>query len=389
MNDGEDPRSEDADDAKPAHEAGEQDGTPGAEGAGTEEPTGKQKKSLFKKPVFWIILVIVVAAIAIGGTLYYLHARQYESTDDAFVDAHIVRLAAQEAGTLTKVANLDNQHVKAGTLLAVIEPSGQVDKLDEAEANIRQAREQYRQQLAQISSAQAQRQQAASEARVPLAAALKAKQDLQRYLTLAKLDPNAVSGQQLDEARKEVRSTQAQAAAARSQIESADAAVTVARKQADVAEAAIAARQASAKASQTNIANLQIKAPIAGQVVNRQVNVGSYVAPGSQLMALVPEDMWITANFKETQLEAMRVGQPVSIKIDAFPNVEFKGYVASFQQGAGQAFAILPPQNATGNFVKVVQRVPVRIVFDVKNGPDPRKYPIGPGMSAVPTVKVR
>ena len=99
MNDGEDPRSEDADDAKPAHEAGEQDGTPGAEGAGTEEPTGKQKKSLFKKPVFWIILVIVVAAIAIGGTLYYLHARQYESTDDAFVDAHIVRLAAQEAGT--------------------------------------------------------------------------------------------------------------------------------------------------------------------------------------------------------------------------------------------------------------------------------------------------
>ena len=178
-------------------------------------------------------------------------------------------------------------------------------------------------------------------------------------------------------------------AAARSQIESADAAVTVARKQADVAEAAIAARQASAKASQTNIANLQIKAPIAGQVVNRQVNVGSYVAPGSQLMALVPEDMWITANFKETQLEAMRVGQPVSIKIDAFPNVEFKGYVASFQQGAGQAFAILPPQNATGNFVKVVQRVPVRIVFDVKNGPDPRKYPIGPGMSAVPTVKVR
>ncbi len=389
MNDGEDARFDDTDQDPSVSDAGEQDQAAEQENSDTEDSEVPPKKSLFKKPIFWIILVIVVAAIAIGGTLYYLHARQYESTDDAFVDAHIVRLAAQEAGTLTNVADLDNQHVKAGTLLAVIEPSGQVDKLDEAEANIQQAREQYLQQLAQIGSAQAQRQQAASEARVPLAAAQKAKQDLQRYLTLAKLDPNAVSGQQLDEARKEVRSTQVQADAARSQIESADAAVTVARKQADVAQAAIAARRAAAKASQTNIANLQIKAPIAGQVVNRQVNVGSYVAPGSQLMALVPEDMWITANFKETQLETMRVGQPVSIKIDAFPSVDFKGYVASFQQGAGQAFAILPPQNATGNFVKVVQRVPVRIIFDVKNGPDPRKYPIGPGMSAVPTVKVR
>ena len=124
-------------------------------------------------------------------------------------------------------------------------------------------------------------------------------------------------------------------------------------------------------------------------MVNRQVNIGSYVAPGSQLMAIIPETMWITANFKETQLEHMRVGQPVDISIDAFPGVAFKGRVDSFQQGAGQAFAVLPPQNATGNYVKVVQRVPVRITFDVKNGPDPRKYPIGPGMSAIPTVKVR
>ena len=106
-------------------------------------------------------------------------------------------------------------------------------------------------------------------------------------------------------------------------------------------------------------------------------------------MALVPETIWITANFKETQLALMRVGQPVSISIDAYPNVEFKGRVDSFQRGAGQAFALLPPQNSTGNYVKVVQRVPVRIVFDTKNNPDPRKYPIGPGMSAVPTVKVR
>ena len=383
----EDEQGEAADPEDETRTAPQSEAAPEKDAAGQGD--GSPKKSLFKKPLFWIILIVVVAAIAIGGTLYYLNARQYESTDNAFVDAHIVRLASQEAGTLTSVANVDNRHVKAGTLLAEIEPSGQVDLLDEAQANIQQAREQYRQQLAQIDSAQAQRRQAVSEAQVPIAAARKAAQDLQRYLTLARLDPDAVSGQQLDEARKEARQTAAQAAAARSQIDSAAAAITVARKQADVAEAGIAARKASAAATQTNIGNLRITAPISGQVVNRQVNIGSYVSPGSQLMAIVPETMWITANFKETQLAEMRVGQPVTISIDAFPGVEFLGRVDSFQQGAGQAFSILPPQNATGNYVKVVQRVPVRITFDLKHGPDPRKYPIGPGMSAVPTVKVR
>lgn len=124
-------------------------------------------------------------------------------------------------------------------------------------------------------------------------------------------------------------------------------------------------------------------------MVNRSVNLGSYVGPGTQLMAIIPDHVWITANFKETQLQHMRVGQPVTIKVDAYPDVEFRGHVESVQRGAGQAFALLPPQNATGNYVKVVQRVPVRIAFDATQGADPRNYPIGPGMSVVPTVKVR
>src|ERR1700733_2819518 len=106
-------------------------------------------------------------------------------------------------------------------------------------------------------------------------------------------------------------------------------------------------------------------------------------------MAIGPDAIWVTANFKETQLTHMRIGQHVDISVDAFPDVPFEGHVDSIQRGAGQAFALLPPQNATGNYVKVVQRVPVRIEFDAKNGPDPRKYPLGPGMSVVPTVKVR
>ena len=151
----------------------------------------------------------------------------------------------------------------------------------------------------------------------------------------------------------------------------------------------IDARRAQIAQARVTLGNLELRAPVAGQVVNRSVNVGSYVSPGTPLMAIVPETMWVTANFKETQLALMRPGQPVSIKVDAYPDVEFRGHVDSIQRGAGQAFSILPPQNATGNYVKVVQRVPVRIAFDLKNGPDPRKYPIGPGMSVVPTVKVR
>ena len=125
-------------------------------------------------------------------------------------------------------------------------------------------------------------------------------------------------------------------------------------------------------------------------MVNRLVNLGSYVGPGTQLMAIVPDRMWVTANFKETQLTLMKRGQPVDIRVDAFPSIVFHGHVDSVQRGAGQAFALLPPQNATGNYVKVVQRVPVRIEFDRRQGdPDPRRYPIGPGMSVTPTVKVR
>jgi membrane fusion protein (multidrug efflux system) len=121
-------------------------------------------------------------------------------------------------------------------------------------------------------------------------------------------------------------------------------------------------------------------------VTQSSLALGTYLQPGQQIMAIVPIDVWVTANFKETQLAHMRVGQPVDIRIDAYPNVKFHGHVDSIQHGAGQAFGILPPENATGNFVKVVQRVPVKIVID---RPDPRDYPLGPGMSVTPRVEVR
>lgn len=354
-----------------------------------DESEDDKKPSVFKKPLFWIILVIVVGGLIIGGVFYWLHARQFESTDDAFVDTHIVRLAPQVAGTLVQVADIDNRHVEAGRLLAVIKSSGRHAQVVEAQANESQARAQFAQAQAQVTAAEAQRQQAAAQARVPMAAAVKAQQDLARYEALLRLDPSAVAGQQLDQARATARQTAADAAAAREQIDTATAQISVARKQVGAAKSVIDARHAQVDQANVTIGDLRVTAPVAGQVVNRSVNVGSYVAPGTQLMAIIPDKMWVTANFKETQLTLMRIGQPVDIHVDAYPGVDFKGHVDSIQRGAGQAFALLPPQNATGNYVKVVQRVPVRIVFDAKNGPDPKRYPIGPGMSVVPTVKVR
>ncbi|MGR6327541.1 HlyD family efflux transporter periplasmic adaptor subunit [Sphingomonas sp. XXL09] len=372
-----------------AKSGGDRDGENG-EGDGDDQDGDKKKPSIFKKPLFWIILIVVVATLVIGGTLYYLHARQFESTDDAFVDTHIVRISAQSAGRLIQVADLDNRHVEAGRLLAVIEPSGPEAQLAEARANVVQSQAQVQQALAQVSAAIANREQAAAAARAPLAAAEKARNDLARYEALLRLDPSAVAGQQLDQARAQARSTASDAAAARRQVDAAEAQVTVATRQVKSAEAVVGARKAQVSQANTTLGDLQVKAPVPGQVVNRQVNLGSYVQPGSQLLAIVPDRMWVTANFKETQLTLMRIGQAVTIKVDAYPDVEFHGHVDSIQRGAGQAFAVLPPQNATGNYVKVVQRVPVRIEFDHRDGdPDPRRYPIGPGMSVVPTVKVR
>ncbi len=385
----EEARDDDRADARDTSDVDAESGDGSDEESDRDEPKNEPKKrSLFKRPIFWIVLLSVVAVVAIGGFLYYQHARQYESTDDAFVDAHIVRIAPQVAGTLVRVADVDNRHVAAGTVLAEIEPSGQEDQLAEAQANVAQAQEQYGASLSQVSSAMAARQQAAAQALSPEADAAKARDDLRRYLELRRLDSAAVAQQQIDDARAAATRTAALAAAARRNVDSADAAVDVARDQSKVARAGIAARRAQLGQSRTTVGNLRLAAPIAGQVVNRQVNVGSYVQPGTQLMAIVPERLWVTANFKETQLARMKVGQPVDIKVDAYPDVEFKGHIDSFQNGAGQAFALLPPQNATGNYVKVVQRVPVRIVFDTGGNPDPRRYPIGPGMSVVPTVKV-
>lgn len=346
------------------------------------------RRALRANPAFWVAMLILLAGV--GTALYYwIEAKNYESTDDAFVDAHIVRLAPTVGGTLREVADMDNRHVDAGQLLAVITPNGPTARLAEADAGVAQALAQLETARAQVVASQAAQVQVSAQARAPLVAAQKAAQDLARYIALERLDPAAIAAQQLDSARSLARSTAADAQAAQGQVASAAANVAVAQQQVAAARALIDARRAQVAQAKVTLADLRLAAPVSGYIVNRSVNIGSYVAPGTPLMAIVPDRMWVTANFKETQLARIRVGQPVAMHVDAFPDIVFKGRVDSIQRGAGQAFSILPAQNATGNFVKVVQRVPVRIEFDTRNGPDPRRYPIGPGMSVLPSVRVR
>jgi membrane fusion protein (multidrug efflux system) len=363
---------------------GKPEGEDESEEAGEDEDDGKPP--LYKRPIFWIVVGIVAAVLIVGGVLYYLHSRKYQSTDDAFVDAHVVRIAAETTGRLSQVVELDNQQVRAGQILAVIEPGTPSTSLREAQAGVAESEAGIAQAQAQVGVALASLQQAQANARVPLAEAGRAQADYARYLDLKRIDASAVAPTQLDQARAQAQAAEAQAAAARKQVDTAAANLGSARKQVDAAQAQRKAAQARVQQAQVTVSYTTIRAPIDGQLVQRQVNVGSYVAPGQQLMAIVPNDMWVTANFKETQLALMKPGLPVEIKIDAFPDETFPGHVDSIQRGAGQAFQLLPPQNATGNYVKVVQRVPVRIRFD---GTRWRKFPIGPGMSAEPTVKVR
>ncbi|MBW4330803.1 HlyD family secretion protein [Stakelama sp. CBK3Z-3] len=365
------------------------EGDNGDNGA-TPRDEGPAKRPIYKRPVVIVVALLVIGLIGVFGTLYYLHARQFTSTDDAFVDAHIVRIQPQISGQLTFIADADNKHVKAGQLLARIEPTGPQAQLDQARAGVTQADAEVSQAIGRVEAARAQVSQQQAEVAARRADAAKAAADLARYQRLNSIDDAAVSGQQLDAARAQAQNTAAQLAAARRAVNNAQAQVDVSRRAVDAAKAQRSSAQAQVDQAKVTVGDLDVYAPIAGQVVNRSVNVGSTVSPASQMMAIVPDHIWVTANFKETQITNMKRGDPVDIEVDAFPGIHFHGHVDSFQRGAGQAFALLPPQNATGNYVKVVQRVPVRIEFDrQENGADWTKYPIGPGMSVVPTVKVR
>ena len=343
-------------------------------------------KTLRQRPVLLLIIAVILISAIAAGLLYWLDARQYETTDDAYIDGHIVRIAPQVSGIVAKVLVDDNQVVAPGQVIAVI---GTVQTQARYEGLLAQAR----QTRAAVTTAQAQvevttQQVAAAKAQViqPEADLVRARADLARYRTLQATEPGAVAAQQIDAAVQAVDGARGRRDAAVRAVRQAEAQRSASAAQVAADRAAVAGADAQSRVTAADLANSEVIAPIVGRIANRTVTPGSYVTPGQQLLAIVPLKLWVTANFKETQLRLMRVGQPVTLRIDTVPDVDFHGHVESFQRGAGQAFALLPAENATGNFVKVVQRVPVRIAID---SPGIEAYPVGPGMSVVPRVKVR
>src|SRR5881397_976921 len=307
----------------------------------------------------FVIMGVVLVALAALGARRWIFSLSHQSTDDAQVDGPILPMVG---GFVTEIRVDENQRVRVGDTLIVLDDRDYKVRLAQAEADLAVA-------LAGVSN-RTRVGQAEAQVEQAQANALKAHADLDRLRPLAEQD--IVSKQQLDAAEAAARAADAALAAAQAALVGADARVGAAR----------AARDQAA----LNLSYTRITAPASGVVSKKTVELGQLVQAGQPLMSVVPlEDVWITANLKETQIEDVRPGQPVDFTVDAYPGLHFRGHVESLSPATGARFSLLPPDNATGNFTKVVQRVPVRIRPDK---PDPA-HPLRPGMSVVVTIQTR
>jgi membrane fusion protein (multidrug efflux system) len=325
-----------------------------------------------------------ILAVSVATAIYYYgYVAPYESTDDAFIEGHVTPVAPQVAGRVADLLVVDNEEVKPGDLLVQIDPSDYQAKLDQARAGLAAAQSRLVQAKAEFAVDGAKVE---SEKANVVAAAAQAKQagaDNKRYQAVGGF---AISESQLDLADTQARSADAQVDAARNKELAAEAQVTLDQAGIQTAAAEVQSSEAAVRTAELNLSYTQVKATEAGYVTHRTVEAGAYVQAGQALLAIVPHDVWVVANFKETQLTHMRAGQPVQVTVDAYPSIDFKGHVDSIQSGTGPRFSLLPPENASGNYVKVVQRVPVKIILDDQAAAN---YVLGPGMSVVPEVRVK
>lgn len=310
------------------------------------------------------LLIVGLVLVAIFVAFFVHNALKYQSTDDAYVETTTVQVAPRVSGQIIEVHIDDNQRVKKGDLVAVIDPADYEIKLEQAQAK-------YEKALLEQKYAVSARDAANSE----IAAA---KADLERYKNLYK--GGAVSKQMLDNAQTKYDNAVARQTSAEQAVMSKTGGLKV-------ADANIKELKAQRDQAKLNLSYTKIYAPQDGTVSSRRVEEGMYVNVGSPLFTIVPDDIWVVANFKENQLRHMKVGQVVEIKVDTYPDKKFKGKIDSIQRSSGAKSSMFPPENAVGSFVKIVQRIPVKIVFDEEIDKD--VYNIVPGMSVVPKVKVK
>nr|WP_249797921.1 HlyD family secretion protein [Bradyrhizobium sp. 199] len=334
----------------------------------------------------WLLATIgavVLIAALIGATLYWLDARHYESTDDAFVAARSFSVASKVGGYVTDIPVTDNQHVNAGELLAKIDERDYRIAIDQAIAQVGVARANITNVEAQIDSQPEQIKQAEAQLEQAQAQLQFAQQEFARAEELVEKGAGTVQRQQ--QTRSDLQAQQANTERARTAVTSAQLGIKTLQAQLEGAKAQLGQSQAQLDQARLNLQYTSVVAAQSGRVVKISGAKGTFATAGQSLMMFVPDEVWIVANYKETQLADMRPGQQVEIRIDAYPGSKLTGHVDSVQPGSGTAFSLLPAENATGNYVKVVQRVPVKIVVD--NWPP--DLPVGPGMSVVPWTRVR
>ena len=349
----------------------------------TQGQDPKGLKGAFRRhPIAMVVCLGLIVVGVIAGVAWYLHARHYESTDDAFIDGRPVLVSPQVTGSIISVNVTDNQIVKTGDLLATIDARNYKAAAEQADAQIRQSEATERNFEAQIAAQRAQIDQATQQVTGAAAALKFATDENTRYQELVQNGAGTI--QRAQQASSDFNGKQAALDAANAAKVSAERQIDVLNAQKVGAAAQLDQAKAQKDRADADLQRTELRATVDGRVTKLSAAVGALAAPGQAIMILVPLDIWVTANFKESQLADMRVGQPVDIRIDAFDGRIFRGQVNSVQAGSGTAFSLLPAENATGNYVKVVQRVPVKITFNQR--PD---VELGPGMSVVPTVTVR
>ncbi|UMY20141.1 HlyD family secretion protein [Methylobacterium organophilum] len=345
----------------------------------------EKRPGLLRRHPFWFAIgAIALVALGVAGFFYWsLYVHPYETTDDAFVDSRQFALAPKVGGYVVDVPVTDNQHVEAGTVLFQIDQRDYQIALDQAQAQVQAAEASISNIDAQIEAQKAQ--VVVAEAQVEQAkAALKfAEEDADRYRTLAQKGAGTI--QQSQSSTSNLQQQQANLTRAQAGVVAAEKQIGSLQAQRASAEAQLGQAKAQRDQARLNLGYTTVTAAQAGRVVRLTGARGEYAQAGQSLSMFVPDDIWVTANYKETQITDMRPGQSVDVEIDAYPDRKIHGRVDSVQPGSGTAFSLLPAQNATGNYVKVTQRIPVKIVVDDW----PKDVSIGPGMSIVPTVRVR
>jgi membrane fusion protein (multidrug efflux system) len=347
--------------------------------------TATRSRRSLKRLLIAAVSLLLIAAAASYGYDYWTTGRFLVSTDDAYVQAHSVLISPKISGYISEVPVDDNAAVKAGQALARIDPRDYQTALDQARANVRAAQasiDTLDQQIAQQKLVVEQdRQQVASDQ----AALVYSQEDFRRYTDLAKDGWGTV--QRAQQTQADIREKDAAVQHDTAVVAAANKQISVFEAQLAQANAGLAQQQAIERQAELNLSYTTITAPVEGTVGVRTLRVGEYVQAGTQLMAVVPlQAVYITANYKETQLTDVRPGQPVTIDVDTFPGTTVHGHVDSLAPASGQEFALLPPDNATGNFTKIVQRIPVKIVVDAD---DSLANLLRPGMSVEPTIDTK